>query len=779
VSSFVRRAALPALAAVAAVATLAGSPPAAARAQEAPGPEGGAVLGTVWSTPPPNRVPLEGAWVEVLDAGGELVATTDSSGAYRLSPVPAGIRRIRVHRLGSVPLELQVRIPPGDTVRLDVELEWSPLPLQEIAVRSRAAPPPVDTAEVSTGDLAELGVRALDAAPGFAEAGVAAAARELAGERGRDPARALLMRGSAADQKLVLLDGAPVYAPFHLGGLLRTFETSLLSEARHYVGAPPARYHGGLSYVLDLGTRSGSREGWRGSGTLDLIGAGLRAEGPLGDDASVLASGRTLHDVLSPLGGGGTSPYGYGEALLRVDLRPDSTHRFGATGFWNREEVRLRLPAPGTVGEAEPASRLERPTAAEWGNAAASLRYRGRWEATRLDVTLAGSRYRAIMPLAFDRPAVGEARTDRLRTVAELVHETGPWTLRAGASAEGIDHRGSASALVQDSVLESSREEGTGSLGIHAGASRPLGDGLHLRGGLRADYFSDGGGLRLAPRGSLSWSLTDRADLTLAAGRFFQLPRGGELEVRMALDDPAGVGTGHQVHGPAEASHLVLSLDQRLSSELDLGLDGFYKGFRGLPGYGDDVLRSSGLDLRISGEGDDLAGWLGYTLAWFWEPDDAAGVDRSSEFAGRHLINAGLRGRILPGLGGELTVSYGDGLPYTSLPVIGRAQEEGGAVRFPVVDRELGEAVGTQEGEDRISTLDGFLRVDLEIYGDWRIGSGGATGEGARISPYLRLLNAVARRDALFYYFEPWRSDELQALAERPVLPVVGVEVTF
>jgi hypothetical protein len=43
----------------------------------------------------------------------------------------------------------------------------------------------------------------------------------------------------------------------------------------------------------------------------------------------------------------------------------------------------------------------------------------------------------------------------------------------------------------------------------------------------------------------------------------------------------------------------------------------------------------------------------------------------------------------------------------------------------------------------------------------------------------VRLLNALDRRDALFYYFEPWRDAELTPLAQRPVMPVLGVAWTF
>jgi hypothetical protein len=46
-------------------------------------------------------------------------------------------------------------------------------------------------------------------------------------------------------------------------------------------------------------------------------------------------------------------------------------------------------------------------------------------------------------------------------------------------------------------------------------------------------------------------------------------------------------------------------------------------------------------------------------------------------------------------------------------------------------------------------------------------------------SAYLRVLNALDRRDALFYYFEPWRDPDLTPLAELSVIPVLGIEWRF
>jgi hypothetical protein len=79
--------------------------------------------------------------------------------------------------------------------------------------------------------------------------------------------------------------------------------------------------------------------------------------------------------------------------------------------------------------------------------------------------------------------------------------------------------------------------------------------------------------------------------------------------------------------------------------------------------------------------------------------------------------------------------------------------------------------------EPIVSGLDEeFLRVDLEIQALFEPQWG---GRAWRVRPYLRLLNALDRRDALFYTFQAWRPDAVRPLAERPFLPLIGVAFSF
>jgi hypothetical protein len=159
---------------------------------------------------------------------------------------------------------------------------------------------------------------------------------------------------------------------------------------------------------------------------------------------------------------------------------------------------------------------------------------------------------------------------------------------------------------------------------------------------------------------------------------------------------------------------------------------------------------------------------LGYDLTWFWSTVDLSG--QATDFAGRQLLTAGASGRLHGPIWGEARVGYGAGIPYTSVPF--QAAASG-----PTTVISQSEPQGLSQDTPLVTGLeDSFFRLDLEIYGllepDWG-------GRRWRVRPYLRVLNALDRRDSLFYLFQPWRSDQVTPLAERPVLPVLGVAVAF
>ena len=705
---------------------------------------------------------LDGAFVEVTTVDGVRATRSRPDGTYEVDGLPAGLALLRVTRVGHAPLELSVRVPAGDVLQLDLELNAAPISLPGVRVEAgrRQEADPTDQQAIPVPDPT-FELRRLELSPGVIESGVLEAVMGMPGNDPADPSDVLFMRGSTTDMKLVLLDGMPVYAPFHVGGLLKSFEPSLLASADFHVGGAPARYNGGLTHVLDLQTRTARRDRPRASATVDLLSGGAVVEQPLGDAAGLLVSARTLHDAGTGLLGGGNTPYGYSDVLATFDADLGTIGSLRATGFRNRESVFLDFAnGPGD---------------ATWGNDALTGTWRSRIGSAEVQATLGASRYDARLPLqptpTEDDPTpsaiLARADNERARLSVEAAWHDRGLPIRAGFSFED-----QALAYAADRVDGTSRLGRGGSrsvLGGYVDGSRVVTSGVTLRAGLRADVFG-GDGPRLAPRASMAVDVGPTALLTLAAGRYHQITR---LPIDTGVDadlERFAEGGIDEALPVATADHVVLTLAQRPVESVALGIGGYFKRFSGIEAGG-GTLQNSGLDLQVVGMGERGAVWLGYGLSWFWS--DEPGSLTASDFAGRHLITLGLNGRVAGPFQVETRLSYGAGLPSTGIPFGSSSALDAEAPNGPAPGDQLGPEFSP--GPDFLFD-ESFLRLDVELSTTveraW-------AGHAWRVRPFLRLLNALDRRDALFYTYQPWRSDDITPLAVRPLLPIFGVTISY
>lgn len=755
------------------------------------GQEMGTVQGTVFRRQNSELSPLANAVVVLSSAYEHFTVSADSNGRYVVPGLRVGMWRIRAAHVGYHPMAAVVRVPANGEVILDLSLDWEPIHLPPLLVRAdpvrplstRGGPPP--------SDLGEMAIRAMEGSPGMVEGGLAQVVRSLPGNDPSDPQDVLLMRGSAADLKLVLLDGAPIYTPFHMAGLVESFDPHALGGASLFLGGAPARFDGGLSYILDLQGRGPDMEEIRGNAAVDLLSARMSIEGPLNESTGFLVGARSLHNLGTALLSRGSSPYGFGDVLARLQWNGARGSEGFLTGFWNHESVLLDLSDDqnkalfdeaavgneGLLGTPLPGD------GAQWGNKALAGGLSGSIGDTRVEIRGALSRYDAQLPLGDTLPLFAQSRSDRSRLTLDISRPWEDGAVRFGASLDRVHSAYSAMALDPSRVGDFDQVDLDGSTGgAYLEVTRPISQSLSIRGGGRADRFEGDGRFRFAPRLSLTWMLTEDAALTLAAGRYHQYSNVNPGEIERQLG-PDSTWNSYQESTALElsvgtADHLVVSLDQLLSPGLRLGLEGFVKEFTGIPGSQGKALHASGVDLRVAREGKRASGWLGYTLTWFWASEGIL-ASGDSPFSGRHLLNAGFSAPVTDRAGLKVRASYGAGLPYTTVPVFAAD-----ALSTPTLDgvrgtRNLavgGDQVLNAAPELTVGPDEGFLRLEVEIYGHWSPRISGRTME---IRPYLRVLNALNRRDALFYHFDPWRTDGPQPLADLPVLPLVGLEWRF
>lgn len=716
---------------------------------------------------------LPGAVVRVRQAGALRSAITDAAGRYRVAGLRGGPARVTVTHVAVAPLALEVHLPPRGRAVVDLEPGVRAIPLAGLVLH----PDPVlaePAAPLAPGDpgRALLALRGFEATSGMAESGMAAALRtHPRDDEGRVADRTLFMRGSTVDARSVLLDGTPVLTPFHVAGLVPPFDPELIGGTAVHPGGAPARYQGGVSYLLELDTREPRRDRIRGYVGLDGVAARGVLEAPLPGGGGILLGGRGLHGAQERLGGEEAYPYLYRDLLARLSLRPSPDHGVRLTAFRNREGVRLALgPEAGFDGDRT-----------HWGNRILSGRYRGQVGRVLLEIEGGLSGYDSELPLPWEDPVMARASQDRSRTGALVRFAAGAGAVELGLTGERLDlaYHLDARASQPTTTLPATREARLASSRwtLHGEWESPVGDGVVLRAGLRAERTGHDDRTRLAPRAGIRFLLGERSLLRLDAGRFHQFVTTPGIQARYRPADPeaeAELAWTPRL-GVASASHLVVALQQELRPDLRLEVAAMAKGFRGLT-EGPERSRTSGVEIRMAREGERFSGWLGYTLSWFWTLEGSGG---STRFDGRHLLAGGFRTELAPGLSLDGTVGYGAGLPFASVTpeTLQQVAEDGGVWTSSLSggsERALHATGGVSPLDP--SPPDDFLRLDLEL--SWRF-EPVVGGRRTELRPYFRALNALNRRDAMFYYFDRWRDDSVRPITERPFTPVLGLEWRF
>ena len=129
------------------------------------------------------------------------------------------------------------------------------------AVRAKARSPERDRFELSPSvGAVSLTPSSVKNVPAFGEPDVMRTVQLLPGVNARnDFSSGYNVRGGESDQNLILLDGYPIYNPFHLGGLFSTFLDETVGSIDLLTGGFGAAYGGRLSSVLDVKTADAER----------------------------------------------------------------------------------------------------------------------------------------------------------------------------------------------------------------------------------------------------------------------------------------------------------------------------------------------------------------------------------------------------------------------------------------------------------------------------------------------------------------------------------------
>ncbi|MEO6462995.1 MAG: hypothetical protein ABIP29_07950, partial [Candidatus Eisenbacteria bacterium] len=564
------------------------------------------------------------------------------------------------------------------------------------------------------------------------------------------------IRGGASDQTAYLLDGVPVFSPYHSAGVFAAWNPDALAGLELTAAAPPPSRPHALSGTIAAFTREPGRR-FHALASLSTTQARATFDGPLGGrGAGYLVSLRRDHPAFfaprEPTYLGGSN----GDGLAKVEapalggrlrlLGYDSTNRIDAAAVADVDS------APGSDG---PRNEFA------WN----SHSFGAAWSGTRRDLTLRLEGWRATS----DAEAVwaGESTAvdlDAARRDHGVLAEIGKASLDGRSASAGFrfDWSTTSYRVTSDSAggpaldLDARTPVAT----AFARHARPLGARVRLDLGIALALA--GGVLRAAPRGSLEWRASDRLTLSGHATRshqFAQSLRNAESVVGHVFPADLYAGAGTPGVPVAHGDQAVLAADCRPFAGVRLGAQAYTRRLGGLllvaPRDGEPF--STGA--FVAGEGQArgvsieavlrtarlaLVSSYGMQRVRLSYRDSSYVPDHGAThlFEGGVILFPGATSSLrigVTGSSGRRTTSVPGGFEWEACNLVDQGCEFGGSPHYG------SEPLGA-------TTLPLYLRVDVGVRKHWHVG---IAGRDASIALFGTATNVLGRSNLRTYARDP------------------------
>jgi hypothetical protein len=729
------------------------------------------------------------------------VAESDRLGFFRIEGIPYGAYKLRARGLGYEGLEQDIVLAAAEPVEVELLLVRRAIELEGVSVEADRSRERIRFEEVGGATVRELDLVDLKAVPGIAEADPIRAVAVLPGVVSTsDFSAAFHVRGGSQDQNLILLDGVPVFSPFHLGGFFSVFNADMIDRTALQSGGFGAEHGGRVSSVLEIESDAGDGDLQVDAG-ISLLATRVAMGGRLPSSVAGALGQANVHWRVS-------GRRSYFDVLMKplFDFPYSLTDLQGVLEGWTRGGDRLRLT--GYTGNdvldltSLDASDFPLRILWEWGNDAAGVRWtRPRRGGGALDVRAHYSGFAS--GLAFPDFGDTDFRTavDQLQLRVDLATRPRPgMNMKVGASAESLGYDN----YFATGGTEFARGLGEGRLlGAYGQTTWSRARSWLVEAGLRLDSWSPDAGTAvhsLSPRLALKrfFAGGDGA-VKLAAGRytqFVQSLRDEELPIGLDIWVLAGETAPHVV-----SDQLQVGIEGYPRPDLFLALEGFVRTFDGVITVNpaedpndefDDILPGEGLsygaDLMIRRENGAVNGWLSLSLlkAERTFPDllSPAQPRRQITYApifDRRLdVDLVLRYPLPMGWEGGLRWNVGTGVPYTR----SRGSYAYYSPRFVDGGGRL-EWAGADEGDDAFggyavvledrngSRYPTYHRLDISVRRTLQKSWGTMT-------PYVDFLNVYNRKNVLFYFYQYEKTPPVRSgISMFPLVPTFGIEVHF
>ncbi|RJP60156.1 MAG: TonB-dependent receptor [Ignavibacteriales bacterium] len=560
-----------------------------------------------------TKQPIPGVNILVVDT--QFGAASDLNGNYEISNVPIGNYQLRASAIGySTITRVDVIVNSARPAQVNFELSETILELEDVTVTSDLfETEPTEVSSIKKFSYEEIRrspggfedvVRALSVLPGVAQQ-----------SSGRND---LVVRGGAPSENLYIVDGFVFPTINHFGnqgatgGPLSFVNLDFVEDVSFSTGGFSSLYGDKLSSVLNIDLRNGRNDRLGGKATISASQFGLNLEGPTGDQSDFIFSIRRSYlDFIFNAAGFNFVPEYY-DLLGKYNFNIDNSNRFSFLFIGALDRVKFNN------NDEEDIFDNARILGSDQNQYVTGINYdhlfgKGilSFSASRSYINFESFQNDTLLNPIFKN----NSKEAEHELKGELVYKlSSNAELNAGASAKFINFDADVlfpnnfvttfgDTLTQNNLVTN---ENFTKLGAYLQYSNVFFNRLRFNLGGRVDYFDAiENQVYVSPRFSTAYNFNNLTSLNFSTGIYYQFP------------SYIWLLAGNRNLDAIRVNQYVLGLSHRLSENIRIKLEGFYKDYQDYPtstlrpylvlantgaGYGgsEDNFESFGLEPLIS-----------------------------------------------------------------------------------------------------------------------------------------------------------------------------------
>lgn len=527
-----------------------------------------------------TKEPIPG--VNVVVIGTNIGAATDINGFFEINGLEVGTYQIRASAIGfNAIIRTDVMVNNVKQTELIFELTEAVIELQGITVRSEYFD--MNPAELSS--IINFGYEEIRRVPGGFE-DVVRALSVLPGVAQANPGRNdLVVRGGAPSENLYLVDGFVVPNINHFGsqgatgGPLSYINLDFVREATFSTGGFPSLYGDKLSSVLKIDLREGRKDRIGGKGTISASQFGLNLEGPIFSNSNFLFSVRRSYlDFIFNAAGFNFVPEYY-DVLTKFNYEIDSKTKITYLFIGALDNVKFNNNDSEDLYENSRilgSDQIQYLTGISFRKLISKGFYNISFSRNFVDYDTS-QRDTLLNPIFLNRSqeAENEFKADlvyKLSSSSELNFGFSTKLIKFNADIKLPGFRTTFGELLSITSLNTSKSFYKSAFFVQY--SDVLFNRLMISIGTRGDYFNGiNNGFSVSPRFSVSYILSELANLSFSTGVYHQSPSYIWL---VAFDSNKNLQ-------PIRVDQFVLGYDRKLRDDIRIKLEGFYKDYKNYP----------------------------------------------------------------------------------------------------------------------------------------------------------------------------------------------------